>query len=359
MDKIKVSYHSGKGYALHNNHYLTKRDRGNINHDLTPQNKIWTCIDGVTDLAEAEKELYNQMFTEELEQQNNKYRKKGNYDRVRTMDEWMESERHRPVENIFQIGNMECYIDSDDLWDCYLEFVKWREDRFKGNLVLISATMHVDEATPHIHDRYVWYWIDENGVKHTGVKKSLEQAGVELPDPSAPEGRYNYRKMTFDAMCREKWQDIVEKVLQQYQDLELDRTVDEERKKNRIGHMGVDAWREFQRAFNSMRKKVRALSYKEEELKEKEEMLRARKEKLEHEAIVLKAAAEQHTIKIADFDEKMEKLKERETELAAQERAFKRRVDETVQRRLDAHQKLQQMADDYFKNNTNSMQYNG
>ena len=102
--KIKVSYHSGKGYARHNNHYPVKRDKGNINYNLTPKNKIWTCIDGVTDVAEAEKMLYTQMFSDELEMQNKKYKKKGNYGRIRTMDEWMKAERHRSVENILQIG---------------------------------------------------------------------------------------------------------------------------------------------------------------------------------------------------------------------------------------------------------------
>lgn len=43
--------------------------------------------------------------------------------------------------------------------------------------------------------------------------------------------------MTFDAICHEKWQDIVEEVLQKYQDVELDRTVDAERKK-----MVSDTW---------------------------------------------------------------------------------------------------------------------
>ena len=352
MNKIKVSYHSGKGYARHNNHYPTKRDRGNINHDLTAQNKIWTCINGVTDVVAAEKELYNQMFSDELELQNKKYRKKGNYDRIRTMDEWMKAERHRPVENILQIGNQNCYIDPEDLWECYLEFVKWREDKFGDNLVRISAVLHRDESTPHIHERYTWYWTDENGVKHTGVKKSLEAAGVNLPDPSAPEGRYNYRKITFDAICREKWQDIVEEVLQKYQDVELDRTVDAERKQNGIGHMGVDAWREYQRAYNSVRKKACVLSEKEKELNEKEEEIRAKSEEIANETTALRNAAQQHDIDIAKFDEKMEELQKREIELAAQERAFTRKVEQAVQRRLDANQKMQDLTREYYAGDT-------
>lgn len=113
--RIKVSYHSGKGCAIHNNHYETKRNNGNIDHDLTPQNKIWTRKNGVTDVPEAEKMVYEEFFKEELELQNEKYRKKWNHKYIRTMNEWMKAERHRPVENILQIGNTDCFIQLADL----------------------------------------------------------------------------------------------------------------------------------------------------------------------------------------------------------------------------------------------------
>ena len=39
-------------------------------------------------------------------------------------------------------------------------------------------------------------------------EKALREAGIELPDPSKPEGRYNNRKITFDKMRREMFQEI-------------------------------------------------------------------------------------------------------------------------------------------------------
>ena len=343
MTKIKVSFHSGKGFAKHNNHYPTKRDKGNINRSLTAQNVTWTCYKGVTDVVEAEKKLYEEMFMEELNIQNKKYRKKGNYGRIRTMDEWMKAERHRPTENIFQIGNMDCYIDPADLWNCYVKFASWRKNTFKDNLILISSVMHVDEATPHIHERYVLYYTDDQGIKHTGMKKSLEQAGVDLPDPSQPESRENYRKITFDAMCREKWQDIVEDVLQNYKDLELDRTVDQERKKYRIGHMGVDSWRACEAAMRRVNNTKAMLKQQEDDLHAKQKALKEEQEALKLQAEAIQVAAKQQNANLTDLAEKMQNVEKREMELQGRERTFKQRVKETVKRRLAAEKKAERI----------------
>ena len=294
-------------------------------------------------MVEAEKKLYEEMFMEELNIQNKKYRKKGNYGRIRTMDEWMKAERHRPTENILQIGNMDCYIDPADLWNCYVKFASWRKNTFKDNLILISSVMHVDEATPHIHERYVLYYTDDQGIKHTGMKKSLEQAGVDLPDPSQPESRENYRKITFDAMCREKWQDIVEDVLQNYKDLELDRTVDQERKKYRIGHMGVDSWRACEAAMRRVNNTKAMLKQQEDDLHAKQKALKEEQEALKLQAEAIQVAAKQQNANLTDLAEKMQNVEKREMELQGRERTFKQRVKETVKRRLAAEKKAERI----------------
>ena len=41
--------------------------------------------------------------------------------------------------------------------------------------------------------------------------KALEELGIGLPDPDKPKSRYNNRKMTFDAICRELFLNICKK----------------------------------------------------------------------------------------------------------------------------------------------------
>ena len=171
----------------------------------------------------------------------------------------------------------------------------------------------------------------------------MEQAGIELPEPDKPEDRYNYRKMTFDAVCREKWQDIVEDMLQQYADVELDRTIDMERKKHRIGHMGVDNFRAYQAAMKRVLKTVSMVKKKEDTLKQREQEIREEKEQLAKAAADIEAAAQQRDADLASLAAKMETIRKREEELDEQEKTFKQRVKDVAKRRVQAEEKSEKV----------------
>lgn len=172
-------------------------------------------------MEDAEKLLYNNWFRQEMDQQNERYRKKGNYGRIWTIDEWRTSARHRPVENLFQIGNTKCFPTPKTLWSAYSQFYDWRRDTFGNTFVCIGVVAYAGCTVPHIHERIVFYWMDKNGIKYTDTDKALAKAGVGLPFPEMPESRDNNRKMMFDRICREKWLDIVSEKIKAYPDLKL------------------------------------------------------------------------------------------------------------------------------------------
>jgi len=329
--KIKASYNSSKGYARHTMHSTAKH----------VQNRSLTCFNNITDAEEAEKKLYDKIFTKELELHNQKSRKKGNYGRIMTMDEWMKTERHSPIENTFKVGSRNGFIQASDLWDCYMQFVDWRNKRFGNNLILISAAMYVGKSkTPEIIERYVLYWRDSRGIMYTEHKKSLEQAGMDLPYPEQPEGRTNYRKKAFDAMCREKWLDIVEEMLQKYQDLELDRTVDQKNKKYRIGHLGADSYQAYTAALDRVTKTISVFRERENDLHSREEAIRNEKEALKLKADILRTAASRQGADPALIAKTQEYIRNRNMELKEQEHICKQRLTETSKRLLDAEKKL-------------------
>jgi hypothetical protein len=91
-----------------------------------------------------------------------------------------------------------------------VEFLKYQEGWNKEHgrpFQILNFALHDDEATPHIHQRRVWKYT-EKGILKIGQEKALALAGVELPYPDRPEGRYNNRKVAFDKMMREKWLEI-------------------------------------------------------------------------------------------------------------------------------------------------------
>ena len=62
--------------------------------------------------------------------------------------------------------------------------------------------MHLDESTPHIHERHVFDCENRYGEVAPQQEKALEALGFELPTPGKPLSRHNNRKITFDAACR-------------------------------------------------------------------------------------------------------------------------------------------------------------
>lgn len=168
---------------------------------------------------EVETRFYQETFSEQLRQTNDKYRANGHSERVKDMAAWMRSRRNSPVESIYQIGDKHItgqHVDAQTLKACYDEFAqeeqKWNEEHGRP-FTILNRAMHVDEpeCPPHIHVRRAWHYKAEDGTLRVGQEKALAQAGVELPDPTKKEGRYNNRKMTYDAMMREKWLDILER----------------------------------------------------------------------------------------------------------------------------------------------------
>ena len=75
-------------------------------------------------------------------------------------------------------------------------------ERFGKHVHILDWALHLDEGTPHIHERHVFDYENKYGEIAPQQEKALEALGFELPKPDKPLGRYNNRKITFDAACR-------------------------------------------------------------------------------------------------------------------------------------------------------------
>ena len=67
---------------------------------------------------------------------------------------------------------------------------------------VLDWALHLDESTPHIHERHVFDGENKYGEVAPQQEKALEALGFDLPDPDKPLSRRNNRKITFDAACR-------------------------------------------------------------------------------------------------------------------------------------------------------------
>ena len=64
---------------------------------------------------------------------------------------------------------------------------------------MLDWALHLDESTPHIHERHVFDCENKYGEVAPQQEKALEALGFDLPDPGKPLSRRNNRKITFDA----------------------------------------------------------------------------------------------------------------------------------------------------------------
>ena len=76
---------------------------------------------------------------------------------------------------------------------------------------ILNWALHLDESTPHIHERHVFDCENQYGEIAPQQEKALEALGFELPEPEKPVRRKNNRKMTFDSACRVLLFDVAKK----------------------------------------------------------------------------------------------------------------------------------------------------
>ena len=162
---------------------------------------------------EVERRFYEEHFRHMLDERNQKCIERREKNRVWTMEQFMTATRYSPENTLFQIGNRDEHIGTD--LQAVYEFTRANVEHAiiqkYGRLpyVTLDSAIHFDETTPHVHERKVWIYHDEQGRECIGQEKALEEIGVQLPNPDMPMSRTNNRKMTFDAEILKLTQEVV------------------------------------------------------------------------------------------------------------------------------------------------------
>lgn len=213
---LRASQHSGReGSGRHNDRsFLTGRSADwirehadHIDPSRTSDNQVYTW-DGQTDIERSERAWYDRTYGQAQEKTNSRYIREGHPDRCKTTDDLYDGKLTRPEEMILQVGNRDVRPDDQAFIEALNDYLgrldEWNQAH-GDHMTILSMALHMDETTPHVHIRRVWDYQDRDGLTRLGQNRALEQAGVELPDPSKPVGRYNNRKMTFDREARAMW----------------------------------------------------------------------------------------------------------------------------------------------------------
>lgn len=207
---MRVTIHNGRTSNLgaftpkHNDRNFNINDAEHIDPERVKLNRYWNWTGNPeTTFEAAEQAFYEKHIRKHLDAQNARYKAQRHAERVKSMDEYRKSPQTCPEEVILQIGKMGDTIPADMMARIIQEQINWEQQTFPGVRVL-DVALHMDEqGAPHIHERRAWVYTDRDGNFAISQNKSLEQMGVELPNPDRPRGRFNNRKQTFSKRCRE------------------------------------------------------------------------------------------------------------------------------------------------------------
>lgn len=188
----------------HNDRQFDIRNAEHIDPERVKDNRYWNWTGNPeTTFEAAEQAFYERHIRKHLDAQNARYKAQRHAERAKTMDEYRRSPQTCPEEVILMIGKAGDTIPADMMARIIQEQINWEQKQFPGVRIL-DVALHMDEqGAPHIHERRAWVYTDKDGNSAISQNKSLEQMGVELPNPDRPRGRFNNRKQTFSRMCRE------------------------------------------------------------------------------------------------------------------------------------------------------------
>lgn len=194
----------------HNDRRFALENSPNIDPERTKDNIYVHCfmnVDRNMSFEDAEKKFYLEYLSEHLKNQNERHKKSGHKERIKTIEEYRRSKKTCPEETIIQLGNKDNYPDANVLKDVFNDYIKWHQEKFP-NAKILDFALHLDEATPHIHLRKVWVAIDDDGDLFVNQNQAFQEMGIERPHPDKKQGRYNNPKMIYSEICRDKFIEI-------------------------------------------------------------------------------------------------------------------------------------------------------
>ena len=333
-DRMKLTRHNGragKNGAYNPKHNDRRFDVANSEHidmERTRQNIYWDCYTGLSSaltrerggendysFEKIERIYYYEHYADHVQAQNERNEKNRHTERNRTVDDLFTNNKTCPEESIYQIGTVEESVPGELLTEIAVEFFAEMEERFGSHVHILDWALHLDEGTPHIHERHVFDCENRYGELCPQQEKALEELGVSLPDPDKKKGRNNNRKQTFDAECRKMLFRICAKHslhLQtepsyggrgylEKQDFIIEKQKEKLSAQGEILRQNTIAIAEQKNKFD---KAVKAVSEKEKELEKQEGLIGEKKQELSEKQAALATV----TMKIADIESLVEEV---------------------------------------------------
>ncbi len=230
MAKMKATVRNGRTNSAgrvfnpnHNTRAETRNLEGHIDHDRTALNvnfkffangNIEKCES--FDAKEFELSQYEILFGDGQTAKNERYTKDGHPERCKTVKEVYQHPKTCPMETIFQLGNRQTEMSPEARKQIMIastfELIEQLRQKYGKNIRFLDISLHNDESagSEHIHARYIFCSSDPYSFLQPNMSKAFKQMGIERPDTSKKEGKYNNPLITFSEMLRSTFYDLCE-----------------------------------------------------------------------------------------------------------------------------------------------------
>ena len=247
MAKMKATVRNGRTNsagrvfnANHNTRAETRNLERHIDHTRTAQNLNFKFYaDGNIERCDSfdskvfELSQYEIYYGEGQNAKNERYKADGHPERCKTVSEVYAHPKTAPLETILQLGNMHTDIPPEErqriLTASAFQLIDGLRAKYGDNVKILSYSGHQDEKCEHGHLRYCFVSADKFGYSVPNQSQAFKQMGIERPDTSKKEGKYNNPLMTFSEMLRSTFYDLCEK----NGGIEIDREVKNPSQKHR------------------------------------------------------------------------------------------------------------------------------
>lgn len=219
--KQKLTRHNGRSgkngvyNPKHNDRSFDPVNSEHIDSKRVDTNIYWDCYQGysfpkdreeedslISRFEEIEKDYYDFHYSDYCSKQHERNKSRGHSERDRSPDDLRLSKKTCPEETLLQIGTMEDHVSPDILFQVAVDFFTEFHERYGKHIHILDWSLHLDESTPHIHERHVFDCENQYGEIAPQQEKALEALGFQLPFPDKKISRSNNRKIVFDEECR-------------------------------------------------------------------------------------------------------------------------------------------------------------
>ena len=170
---MKLTRHNGRSgkhgtyNPRHNDRRFDVQNSEHIDAQRAKKNVYWDCYRGFTtpelrenpeqpdfSFEEIERMYYYEHYSDHVDAQNARNEKTRHTERNRTVEDLLKNNKTCPEESIYQIGTMEESVPPGTLALIVSEFYEEFERRFGSHIHILDWALHLDEGTPHIHERH-------------------------------------------------------------------------------------------------------------------------------------------------------------------------------------------------------------